>query len=155
MAAFVEGKSIPLGPTNSYSSTLAVTAEASLFHIRNKPTIASVNNRVRMILKQISVGNDANALAFVRIYSGATLAGTPTWTNINGDNSVAEVDTVQTYTSGGRLLFEGVVGKDLGQVFDLDSLDIEISPNEIITVTAEQGGASSDISTALIWQEDY
>ena len=154
MAAFVEGKSIPLGPTNNFNASKSISTEEFLFSLRNKATINSVNSRVRMILKQISAGNDANALSTIRVYSNATLDITPTWTNVNGDDSCVEVDTTADYVSGGRLLFQGVVGKDNGQIFDLDNLDIQISPNEIITITAEAGQAGVQ-SVALTWQEDY
>lgn len=154
MFAGVEGKSIPLGPSNNYNTSKSISTEEHLYHIRNKSSIGAITNRVRMILQHISAGNDANALATIRIYSNATLAGVPTWTDINGNDSVAEVDTVQTYSSGGRLLFQGVVGKDSGQTFDLANLDIQIVPNEIITITAEAGQAGVQ-SVALTWQEDY
>lgn len=155
MFAGVEGKSIPLGPSNNYVESKAISTEEHLYHIRNKSTIGAINNRVRMILKQISAGNDANALSTVRVYSNATLANGPAvWTDINGTDSVAEVDTVQTYSSGGRLLFQGVVGKDTGQIFDLSDLDIQIVPNEIITITCESANAGVQ-SAALTWQEDY
>ena len=107
-----------------------------------------------MILKQISAGNDANALSTIRVYSNATLDITPTWTNVNGDDSCVEVDTTADYVSGGRLLFQGVVGKDSGATFDLDNLDIQIVPSDIITITAEAGQAGVQ-SVALTWQEDY
>ena len=154
MAAFVEGKSIPLGPTNNFNASKSISTEEFLFSLRNKATINSVNSRVRMILKQISAGNDANALSTIRVYSNATLDITPTWTNVNGDDSCVEVDTTADYVSGGRLLFQGVIGKDNGQIFDLENLDIQISPNEIITITAEAGQAGVQ-SVALTWQEDY
>ena len=154
MAAFVEGKSIPLGPTNNFNASKSISTEEFLFSLRNKSTINSVNSRVRMILKQISAGNDANALSTIRVYSNATLDITPTWTNVNGDDSCVEVDTTADYVSGGRLLFQGVIGKDNGQIFDLNNLDIQISPNEIITITAEAGQAGVQ-SVTLTWQEDY
>ena len=156
MAAFVEGKSEALGPINSHSETKSVNTEESLFHIRNKTTFNGKTNRVRMILKQISVGNDANQLCTVKIYSGATLgAETAVFTDINGANSVAEVDTVKSYVSGGRILWQGVIGKDTGESFDLSDLDIQIIPGELITITAEQGGAAADESIVLTWQEDF
>jgi len=154
MAAFVEGKSIPLGPTNNFNASKSISTEEFLFSLRNKATINSVNSRVRMILKQISAGNDANALSTIRVYSNATLDITPTWTNVNGDDSCVEVDTTADYVSGGRLLFQGVVGKDSGATFDLDNLDIQIVPSDIITITAEAGQAGVQ-SVALTWQEDY
>jgi ABC-type ATPase with predicted acetyltransferase domain len=103
-------------------------------------------------LQQLSTGNDVNALATFKIYINATLSGVPSYTDINGNNSVMEVDTVQTYTSGGRVVFSAQVAKDNGSLFPLQDLDIVIKPGDVITVTS-QSGSSGLMSASLIWKE--
>ena len=154
LAGFVEGKSEPKGVVNSYSATSTHSTETAFYHLRNKGTYVTLANRINCILKTLSVGNDANTLSTFRIYRNATLAGTPTWVDINGNDSVMEVDTVQTYSSGGKLLYSGVVGKDTGVAFSLADLNIIVSPTDIITVTSESSGSGAQAAN-LIWQEDF
>jgi hypothetical protein len=155
MSAFVEGKSVVTGPANTVSATSNHTGEAHIFHIRNKATYLTKTNRVRCLLSQLSVGNDANQLASFTILQDATLAGVASWADVNGDDSVVESDTVQTYSSGGKVLFKCTVGKDSGQVFDLDKLNIKFVPGEILTVVSETSGAASDMQATLVWREDF
>tara|TARA_R110002096_G_scaffold271950_5_gene465684 strand:- start:732 stop:2510 length:1779 start_codon:yes stop_codon:yes gene_type:complete len=154
MAAFVEGESKITGPANSVQGTSTHSTETAFFHVRNKTTNNSKTNRVRTHLSQLSTGNDANALSTFRIYLNATLTGTPTWTDVNGNDSCMDTDTVQAYSSGGKLLFQGVVGKDSGQVFDLSGFDPIMEPGDIITVTSESGTSGSQ-SASIVWREDF
>lgn len=155
MAGFTEGKNVVTGPINSSSGSGTSAVEVSHFHIRNKGTYLTKTNKVRCILKALSCGNDTNGISVFTIYRNATLGGVASWTDINGDDSVVEVDTVATYTSGGKVLFKGAVGQTNGNTFDLDSLDIKISPNDIITITSETEGNSGLMVSSLIWQEDF
>ena len=66
-----------------------------------------------------------------------------------------EVDTVQTYDSGGKVLFKGAVGKDNGANFSLEDLDIKVIPNDVITVTSDTLGGANPQRATLIWQEDF
>lgn len=155
MAGFTEGKNVVTGPINSTSGSFTGTAETHHFHIRNKGTYLTKTNKIRCILKALSCGNDTTAISTFTIYRGATLAGTPTWTDIDANNSVVEVDTVQTYTSGGKILFRGIVGREGGDDFNLESLDLNVSPNEIITVTSSTEGNAALMVSSLVWQEDF
>ena len=154
MAGFIEGKDEKLGPVNAYEATSSHSSETAIFHLRNKATYLGQDNRVVSFLKQFSVGNDTTRMATFRIYLNATLTGTASWSDVNGDDSVMEVDTAQTYDSGGKLLFAGIVSKDNGQVFDLANLEIDIIPGDVVTITSESAN-SNDMSAALIWQEDF
>ena len=152
MGAYVEGESRILGPNNVFENSNSHSTETALFHVRNKSTYNSKTNKVRCFLQQLSTGNDVNALATFKIYINATLGGTPSYTDINGNDSVMEADTVQTYTSGGRVVFSAQVAKDNGALFELQDLDIVIKPGDVITVTS-QSGSSGLMSASLIWKE--
>ena len=123
---------------------IAILIAREINQLRNAP-----------ILKALSCGNDTTAISTFTIYRGATLAGTPTWTDIDANNSVVEVDPVQTYTSGGKILFRGIVGREGGDDFNLESLDLNVSPNEIITVTSSTEGNAALMVSSLVWQEDF
>ncbi len=154
MAAFVEGRSIVTGPSNAYQASSTHSTETAFFHLRNKGTYQSLQNRVSSIVRQLSVGNDANTLSTFRMYLNATLSGTAAWADINGADSVMEVDQVQAYVSGGKLLFAGTVGKDTGVSFPMSELDINIRPNDVLTVTSASGSSGAQ-SASIVWVEDF
>ena len=156
MAGFVEGKSKVLGPFETYTATSSHSTETAFFHLRSKSTYLSKANRITAYLQQLSAGNDANVLSTFKVYKNATLSGTPTWNDVNGDDSIMEVDEVQTYTSGGTLLFSGVVGKDAGSVFSLklDDRGIIVRPGDVITVTSVSANTGAQ-AASLTWQEDF
>jgi len=155
MAGFTEGKNVVTGPVNAVGGTHSSAVENHFFHLRNKGTYVTLTNKIRCILKSLSAGNDTNGISEFTIYRNATLLGTPSWTDINGDDSVMEVDTVQTYDSGGKVLFKGIVGKDNGANFDLEDLGIKVIPNDVITVTSDTLGGANPQRATLIWQEDF
>jgi hypothetical protein len=156
MAGFTEGKNILTGPINAFGDNSTHNTETEFFHLRNKATYQGKTNKVRLMLKSLSCGNDTNGLATFNIYLNAGLGATAhSWTDIDVDNSVVEVDTAKEFSTAGKLLFKGVVGKDSGETFNLEDLDIIVAPGDIITVTSESAGASNVQSATLLWQEDF
>ena len=153
MSAFSEGIEVVTGPSNVVTGSATHSGEGKLFHIRNKSTYISKPNRISMILKSLSTGNDTNKLSTFKIYINATLSGTASWSDVDGNDSVAEKDTAQDYVSGGKLVFAGTVGKDAGQAFLLNNPRVTLRPGEIMTVTSvnETEGLTS---ATLGWQED-
>jgi hypothetical protein len=154
MSGFVEGKNIILGPTNNTGGSTTATSETAIFNLRNKTTYVGVTNRVRAYLRNLSLANDKNQLATITVYRNATLSGVASWSDINGDDSVMEVDTVQTYVSGGNNLFSTTVSKDSGGHFDFGTEEFAIRPGDVITVTINGSGAGTAAGT-LAWQEDF
>jgi len=47
------------------------------------------------------------------------------------------------------------VGREGGDDFNLESLDLNVSPNEIITVTSSTEGNAALMVSSLVWQEDF
>lgn len=154
MAGFVEGKNIILGPSNNTAGTTTATTETAVFNLRNKSTYVGKTNRIRAYLRNLSFANDKNQLATITVYRNATLGGVASWSDINGDDSVFEVDTAQTYTSGGKNLFSTTVSKDSGGHFDFGEEEFEIRPGDVITVTVN-GSGTGTASAILAWQEDF
>ena len=61
-----------------------------------------------MLLERITASIEASAannLGVVRFIKDATLGGTPSWSDINTNNSVVEIDTSASSVSGGKSLF--------------------------------------------------
>ncbi len=152
MAGFTEGKDIQTGPVNAYERTENAAGD-TFFTLRNKTTYASKVNKVRVNLKQLSAGNDGTQLSKFKLYRDAVLTNAASYADIDTANSVIEVDLVQDYFSGGKLVFQGTVGKDSGEVFNLNDLDITLAPGETLTATYDTG--TGDQSASLVWREDF
>lgn len=153
MAAFCEGKSIVNGPRRSFGNLKAISTELALFSLQNKSTFQTKTNRISSFIKTLSVGNDINQLAIIKIYRNTTLGGTPAFTDINTANSPIQSDVAGTTVTGGDLLYEFVVGKDSGADFTFNIPDLDMRPGDIITFTASSGGAG-DVSASVSWIED-
>jgi len=154
MAAFVEGDDLRLGVSNSFYQESTHSTETSFFNLKCKDTIGSITNRVRVYLKSLSIANDVNKLARFIIYLNPTLDITPTWVDIESTNSVIQSDITATYSSGGKIVFQCSIGKDSGNVFDLENLDIFLAPGDIITITSINN-TSGLMSASLNWVEDF
>jgi hypothetical protein len=157
MAGFCEGTSLITGTVNSHNRTLAYTtgAERVLFHLRNKQTYAGVANTVSIFLRQFLVANETTRLAVVKIYRDCVLTGTPTWVDINTNNSVVDIDTVQTVTTYGKIINTISCAKDSATTLSYDGSAYDLRPeNEVWTVTAVSDGAG-DINATLTWVEDF
>jgi hypothetical protein len=154
MSAFVEGKNIVTGPSQTFTNTKTHSTETALFSVRSKTTFAGKTNFVNGILKSLTCANDVNQLAAFNIYEDATLGGTPVWADVNVDSSVMESDTAGTTVTNGILLASFSVGKDSGAAFDLNNLDIVMKPGSTYTVSS-LAGASGAMSAALTWVEDF
>jgi hypothetical protein len=64
-------------------------------------------------------------------------------------------DTVQTYSSGGKLLFSSTIGKDSGDSFPFVPEKYSIRPGDILTITSFTSGASNLMGVSINWQEDF
>jgi hypothetical protein len=155
MSGFVEGKSLVTGPLNGFTGNVTTQAELALFSLQNVSTYEGVKNRVSAFITTLAVANDTNGLATYRVYLNATLAGTPTWVNVNGTDSVIQSDIVQTYASGGKVIYLATVGKDSGQLFELPEEKYSLRPGDVITITAETVGNANPMAVSINWQEDF
>lgn len=154
MAAFVEGKDIIIGAPYTFNNSKTHSSETALFSIRNKSTFAGKTNLVNAFMRNISCANDVNQLATFKIYEDATLGGTPSFLDIEVNSSIMESDTSGTTVSGGKLLVAYTIGKDSGQTFELDKLNIIMKPGSTYTITSDSA-SSNVMGASLSWVEDF
>jgi hypothetical protein len=166
VGVFLVGQRSFIGsPRWSYTGNkTAVTTEAVLANFRNATTYNTVTNRALMRLNSITAASTANNGAVtVRLYFGATIGGSPSWSTINGTsgdsgvtitsgNSVVSADAAGT-TSGGLMQFSLVLGSPGTQTIDLTPFELFLGPAEILSVTGASS-ASTTIALALNWSED-
>lgn len=141
-----------------------ITAEANLFNLRNCTTYNTVANSGIIRLRSISGATDnGNGLATIRLKTGVTIGGSPSFTTINGTtadqgvtitsgNSIASVDVAGTGTTG-ILIYNFCLARNSNFAIDLTPFKIFINPAETLTVTAFSA-VSASIQVALNWNED-
>ena len=165
VGVFISGEREFLGPqwaTDSLKNT--ITTEANLLNLRNCTTYNTVTNFGLIRLRSISASTDnGNGLATIRLKTGVTIGGSPSFAPINGStgdagvtitsgNSISSVDVAGTGTSG-TTLFNICLTRNSNVTVDLTPYNIFIAPAETLTVTAFSS-ASASIQVALNWNED-
>lgn len=159
-AYFVEGKTslIELHQPENASGTkqkTTVTTEVAIFTIRNKSTYASKTNFIDIILLGMGASieaSSANNLATVRIVKNAILGGTPSYSDINTNNSVIEIDIAGTTVTGGKELGAGLLaGKNDGFRILLVPYKIILNPGDSLTLAGSSAN-SATIKGQTTWR---
>jgi len=148
------------------NNAATVTTEKAVFSLKNCTSYNGVVNRGMIRLNTISIGQTANGVATVLLRLNATLAGTATFLAINGTvsdtgtantltsaNSIASSDIVETYSSGGLLIYNLTCGSGGSAEVDLTTMELFLAPGDVLTVTAI-ASASSTVAVSLNWTED-
>lgn len=147
------------------SKALVGTGLGTVATFHNKSTFKTVTNRVMARLIRYSFFVDAptsgSGTVEFKITKNATLAGVPTWTDVDADNSVMEFDTVQTYASGGREIFvahvayaagAGGAAKEGGGVEqNANEFGLFLLPNETATITAQNVNGATDVTARVVF----
>ena len=159
-AFFVEGRTsfIELHQPENASGKkekTTVTAEVVILTIRNKSTYASKTNFIDVILLAVGASveaSSANNLATVRIIKNATIGGSPSWSDINTNNSVIEIDTAGTITGGKELEGDFLAGKNDSFRIDLIQSKIILNPGDTLTIAGSSAN-SATIDAQVTWRE--
>lgn len=148
--------------TDSLKNT--ITAETNLLNLRNCTTYNGITNSGLIRLRSLSAATDnGNGLATIRLKTGVTLGGSPSFTPINGStadqgvtitsgNSISSVDVAGTGTTG-TTIFNVCLARNTNIYYDLSPFNIFLAPTQTLTVTAFSAAAAS-IQVALNWNED-
>lgn len=151
MAAFTEGKSTNSLIQGAIDNQKTVTSEINILTIRNNTTFQSKTNRAVVLPEIISVSSDGTKPVKFRFYIDTTLGGSPSYTQVNANQSVVSYDTAGTTITGGRMFLEVFIGKEDGNAVKVKGL-FKLLPGETLTITAESA-ASSNASAAITWGE--
>jgi len=157
---FIEGKSEyshthrPQFSSGIQQAT-SVATEIPVFTIRNKSTYASVTNFTDLLLEFLTAANDANqanTLTTVRLLRDVSLTGA-SFSDINTNDSVVEIDTSATSFTGGRELLPVLLsGQNDKDKLKLNDLKIIVRPGQAITVAASSSN-SATVDASLFWRE--
>ena len=145
----------PQNWTGQITKTWVTTSEPILT-IRNKTTYASKQNFIEILAELISGSIEAsspNNLWDLAIIVNWTLWGTPSWSDINTNNSVVEIDTSATSISWWKALLDLPLAWKNDRAFvDLNPFKIILEEWETISVVWSSA-ASATINASLTWKE--
>lgn len=136
-------------------SVLSIS-ENYMFTIRSRTTFNSKPNKVKVRIVGFGGGNASDITpTILRYYKNATLAGSPSFSNVNTDSSVIEIDTAASSVSGGALLW---AYGDAGLSFEYlseDAVEFILLPGDSISVTAHKLLSLTSLSlyAVLTWEE--
>jgi hypothetical protein len=155
LLTYVEGEPQFTGPRFAVAnSKTSITTETNIITLQNKSTFHSLTNKIAIKLKSLAYAVEGTKPAIIKIYRNATLGGTPSYTDVNVQNSVVSYDTAGTTVSGGSLIVSYAVGKSSSDVVYGDDLDLWVYPGETLTISA-QSAANTDASVSVSWIEDH
>ncbi len=145
-------------PVNSSSvrEKTSVTGQTAIFTIRNRETYASKTNFIDVIMLKGSgsiEASSANNLGNIRIIKNGTLGGSPSYADINTNNSVIEIDVAGTTVSGGTIISASLMaGKN--DKFNENLIDDKIILNPGDTLSVVGSSTNSAVMDGLLkWKE--
>lgn len=136
----------------SETDTNVNSTERILFSLRNRSLFHGKKNKNTILVRFIEGANDHAQQGFVSIYINTVLSGA-SWSDIDSNNSIAEIDTSASITTLGQLIGGALLGKTEAKSIYLD--EVILNPGDIITITArESNGANGIMTGSVSWIED-
>ena len=107
-SAYIEGLVSNIDERNNIGFNKTVNTRTNILTLKNVTTYQSKSNKVIMYPDFISIYNSsgANTDGLFTLILNTTLGGSPSYTNIDANTSVASYDTAGTTTTGGIQIFQ-------------------------------------------------
>src|SRR3990172_2492594 len=131
-----------------------ITPETNIFTIQNKTSFQSKTNRGRIHFDSIGSSISGAADAQYRIVLNATLGGTPSFTDIAVNQSIAAVDVAGTTVTGGIEWRRGPSAGNFQLSEDLSSLEMRINPGDTLMFAGTSFGAAVAPNLSASWREE-
>ena len=159
MGAYFEGPvqadSLPFAASGN--ATLSDDTLQNVVTLQNNRYFVGTINRANVFLTQLSVSNNGNQDALIKIIHNATVAS-PTFNDIDSTRSRCSTDFVGAGVTepSGNLAGGFVIAKNSSETLNLKDLDILVHPDETVTIAAQRGGNATLIIESFIrWEEQY
>jgi hypothetical protein len=146
----------------SVRQTSVGTPEQNFLTLRNKSTFQGAPNKIKLRVTSVSFAenNILNEGFIIRLKKGATVTGL-SFSDVNTNNSIAEVSSAGNYVAGtGTLLFAQGGPDNLPTFLNFNLLPpndllIELAPGEQITITVQETVSGQTVSGfgGLTWEE--
>lgn len=132
----------------------AITAGGfEVFAIRNKGTFFGKDNKIQLTLTSLSLAADGNKPVAFYLYKNPTITNTPTWTDINTNNSIVEYSTDIQITPNQDVLTVALGRLDSDYV-PIENENIQLFPDDYLVIYADSTNTSETI-TAMRWKEEF
>ena len=153
------------GFSHEFTGTAGNNVAAHIGTVRPKLTFNSITNRTQFLLDGVDVMVTGNQPVKWELVIGQTLAGTPSWADVNTTHSAVEADTAGTLSgSPAVILASGYVAsgnQTKGQVSRLLQSKYPITLTEAganrdlgqLTLLATGVGGTSALRASLSWRE--
>lgn len=158
MCAYVEGQVNNIDTRFSVDASASIsTSEVNLMSVQNRTTFQTKTNQTMMLPDMLGIYNAGagGSDAEFYVYMNADLGGSPVFTPVSPNLSVAEYDTAGTTISNGRLIFTFHLGGGQTENIYLSDFNIKLAPGETLTIGAKSLSGSKDLHCALSWQERF
>lgn len=144
------------GVNASVSSSMWVNVLA----IRNRGEFASTVNLAEIWPEAVAVFTDSTKGAEFRLLRNPTFDTSsvkPAWTYLDQTNSLAVYATeALPYTDQGEQIYTGVAGNTSAANISLANIPLVLGRGDVLSIAAQVvSGASSSVTAAMTWQEDY
>lgn len=136
------------------SKTLVGATETPLLAFRAKATYQSISNMIQPLVSRLSLSADGTKNVIFRLYRGATLTGSPVWTDFDASNSSIESDVAASGFTGGDFIYAYTLGKTESLNTSIDELFLLLDTAEIFLLTAESALAS-DVTAVVLVKEGF
>jgi len=138
-----------------FRKTAVGATTTNILTLKNATTFASKTNRIRTRILRVMWSAGGNQDTQFHGVKGATLGGTPAYTDFDATTSVVSYDVAGTTVSGGREILSAVVDSNNSAWEEPENLYLE--PGEIITFGAQNIGAGGNIApqVAVTFLEEW
>lgn len=142
--------------TYENDTVFPVIPETTLVAFRNKDEFNSIVNRIIARLILISGSNDVNKNCRWRLFKNPTFLNTPTWTDVNTNNSILEYseDALVDFTTSEDVFLAWNTAR-LDNFFEnVAALELDLPPNGTAAFAIETGlGGSGEADLSIRWDE--
>jgi hypothetical protein len=130
-----------------------ITTETNVVTIKNATTFATLTNKIASMIDFISASCDGAKPVTIKMKMNATLGGSPSYANIDANNSVMSYDTAGTTVTGGtQILSFQLATNGSERILISDVLDIHIMPGDTLTFSATSSN-SAHVFIDVRWRE--
>jgi len=156
MGAFTEGLVNNIGSKNAESNTKTVSMlETNIITIKDNTSYAGKVNRTRLLFDSLSIMNDSNSAAVIRMRLNPIVAGLPVFTDIDPNTSCASYDKVGTLVTEGTMFFSFFIAEKSSRDINLDDFNVRLFPNEKLVFSGQSMGSNSTLSVGVSWRTDF
>lgn len=139
-------------------NTVANTITAGTYHyitFRVKNTFNSLTNYIQSILTLLPIATDLSKNSVWEIRKNMTITNSPTWTDVNTNDSTVEYSTDATFTAGtGTVEMAWSMGKADRIFEDIEKQQVEMFPGDYLTfVIVTPVGTSGTFDFVIRWSE--